>query len=101
MILNAQGKPSGEAFIQLDGEQAATNLANHKNGKSLYAGARRFIVEVIQCSGEDMNLVLMGILSSNLTSTSAHGHFPYTQHVMHHNTNIPMTKNEQIPTSNL
>ena len=41
-------------------------MSHYKNGKSLKYGDRRYSIEVIQCSGEEMNMVLMGILPSNL-----------------------------------
>lgn len=68
MILNSQGQPAGEAFIQLDGEQSAFNVCNHKNGKFMYLSGKKFHIEVLQCSGEEMNLVLLGLLPSNLTN---------------------------------
>jgi hypothetical protein len=38
----------------------------HKNGKCLYFTNKKYFVEVIQCSGEEMNLVLMGVYPSSL-----------------------------------
>ena len=32
----------------------------------MYFANRKYFIEVIQCSGEEMNLVLMGVLPSNL-----------------------------------
>ncbi len=61
-----QGQPSGEAFIQFDGELSSFNASNHKNGKCMYFGSKKYFIEVIQCSGEEMNLVLLGLLPSNL-----------------------------------
>ena len=66
MVLNAHGQPSGEAFIQFDSEQSAFNVSTYKNCKFMYYSGRKFFLEVIQCSGEDMNLVLMGVLPSSL-----------------------------------
>ena len=66
MIFNAQGQPSGEAFIQFDSESASFNVTNHKNGKCMYFNGKKHFVEAIQCSGEEMNMVLMGLLPSNL-----------------------------------
>jgi hypothetical protein len=42
------------------------NASNHKNGKCMYFGNKKYFIEVIQCSGEEMNLVLLGLLPSNL-----------------------------------
>ena len=39
----------------------------------MYFGGKKYYIEVIQCSGEEMNLVLMGILPSNLINTYASG----------------------------
>lgn len=66
MILNAHGQPSGEAFIQFDSEQSSHNVATHKNSKCMYFSNKKYFIEVLQCSGEEMNLVLMGVLPSNL-----------------------------------
>lgn len=66
MIFNAQGQPSGEAFIQFDGEISSLNVSNHKNGKCMFFNGKKYFIEVIQCSGEEMNLVLLGLLPSNL-----------------------------------
>ena len=51
MIFNAQGQPSGEAFIQLDSESASFNVSNHKNGKCMYFNGKKHFLEAIQCSG--------------------------------------------------
>jgi epithelial splicing regulatory protein 1/2 len=67
MIFNAQGQPSGEAFIQFDSELSSFNVTNHKNGKYMFFSGKKFYIEVLQCSGEEMNLVLLGVLPSNLT----------------------------------
>lgn len=66
-----KGQPSGEVFIQLDGEQSSQNAVLHKNGKAMFFMGQKFVIEVTQCSGEEMNLVLMGLLSSNLTNQSS------------------------------
>jgi hypothetical protein len=68
MIYNAQGHPSGEAFIQMNGELSAYNSSTHKNNKYIFFSGKKYYIEVIQCSGEEMNLVLMGIVPSNLLS---------------------------------
>jgi len=53
-----QGVPTGEAFVQMDSEYAAELAATTKT-KKLYIinGAKRYM-EVIQCSGDDMNVAL-------------------------------------------
>lgn len=71
MIFNAQGHPSGEAFIQFDSELSSFNVSNHKNGKCMFFAGKKFYLEVLQCSGEEMNLVLLGVLPSNLTCFSS------------------------------
>ncbi|XP_052230014.1 epithelial splicing regulatory protein 1-like isoform X1 [Dreissena polymorpha] len=64
MVYSAQGEPSGEAFIQMSSEEAAQLTAINRNRRQIiYAGKKR-VIEVIQCSGEDMNLVLTHGISS-------------------------------------
>lgn len=41
------------------------NASIHKNGKCFFFANKKCFVEVIQCSGEEMNLVLMGIYPSS------------------------------------
>jgi len=53
-----QGTPSGEAFIQMDSEKSAESTALTKNRKLMFVGGTRRYVEVIQCSGDEMALVL-------------------------------------------
>ena len=62
-----KGQASGESFIQFDGEQSSLNASMHKNGKCLFFANKKFFIEVLQCSGEEMNLVLMGIYPSYLS----------------------------------
>lgn len=50
----------------MDTEQAAFNSSNHKHNKYLFFSGKKYFIEVIQCSGEEMNLVLMGLVPSNL-----------------------------------
>ncbi|CAF4327937.1 unnamed protein product [Rotaria sp. Silwood2] len=66
MVYNAHGQPSGEAFIQMNSEAASFNAAAHKNNKYLFFNGRKRYIEVIQCSGEDMNHILLGLVPSNL-----------------------------------
>ncbi|ESO06931.1 hypothetical protein HELRODRAFT_139357, partial [Helobdella robusta] len=59
MVYNSRGMPSGEAFIQMDGEQSAEITSLAKNKKVMYTqGGRKNYIEVIQCSGDEMNLLL-------------------------------------------
>ncbi|CAG2055762.1 unnamed protein product [Timema podura] len=60
MVYNAQGQPSGEAFIQMDSEQSAFMTAQNKHHRYMFFGKKQRYIEVFQCSGEDMNLVLTG-----------------------------------------
>ena len=95
-IKKIQGQASGEAFIQFDGEQSSFNATVHKNGKCLFFGNKKFFIEVLQCSGEEMNLVLMGIYPSNLSN------IPQQQspsHFFNNNFSSSMYKKETIKTS--
>ncbi|XKL59479.1 hypothetical protein PGB90_000495 [Kerria lacca] len=60
MVYNAQGQPSGEAFIQMDSEQSAFAAAQMRHHRYMYFGKKQRYIEVFQCSGEDMSLVLSG-----------------------------------------
>ncbi|KAG8441816.1 hypothetical protein GDO86_010844 [Hymenochirus boettgeri] len=56
MVLNHQGRPSGDSFIQMkssDRAYLASQKCHKKTMKDRY-------VEVFQCSAEEMNFVLMG-----------------------------------------
>jgi epithelial splicing regulatory protein 1/2 len=55
-----QGQFNGEAFIQMDSETAAQASAQQKHHKVMMFGKKQRYIEVFQCSGEDMNLVLNG-----------------------------------------
>nr|CAI5857486.1 unnamed protein product [Callosobruchus analis] len=65
MVYNAQGQPSGEAFIQMDSEHSAFVAAQLKHHHYMTFGKKQRYIEVFQCSGEDMNLVLTGGLPSH------------------------------------
>uniref|UniRef100_A0A915KAL6 RRM domain-containing protein n=1 Tax=Romanomermis culicivorax TaxID=13658 RepID=A0A915KAL6_ROMCU len=74
MVLNAQGHPSGEAFIQLDGEMAAAAAAADRHNKYMQIGKKQRYIEVFQCSADDMNLVLTGptaLQTSLITAANA------------------------------
>ncbi|XP_069509636.1 epithelial splicing regulatory protein 2 isoform X3 [Ambystoma mexicanum] len=56
MVLNQQGRPSGDAFIQMKSSDRAFIVAQKCHKKMM----KDRYVEVFQCSGEEMNFVLMG-----------------------------------------
>jgi len=102
MVYNAQGQPSGEAFIQMDSEQSAAVAANQRHHKYMtcingqtQVKKQRYI-EVFQCSIDDMNMVLTGgvpvqrsLLSpgaSLLPSPHAYGAYP-----------VPYLQSGQVP----
>ncbi|XP_069687458.1 RNA-binding protein fusilli isoform X7 [Periplaneta americana] len=68
MVYNAQGQPSGEAFIQMDSEQSAFLSAQQKHHRYMIFGKKQRYIEVFQCSGEDMNLVLTGGIPAGAVS---------------------------------
>ncbi|XP_045023270.1 RNA-binding protein fusilli-like isoform X1 [Daphnia magna] len=69
MVYNAQGQPSGEAFIQMDSEQSSFQAAHQRHHRYMVFGKKQRYIEVFQCSGEDMHVVLTGGLA--LPSTPA------------------------------
>ncbi|XP_018320857.1 RNA-binding protein fusilli isoform X2 [Agrilus planipennis] len=71
MVFNAHGQPSGEAFIQMDSEQSAYNAAQQKHHRYMIFGKKQRYIEVFQCSGEDMNLVLAGGISAPVSPAKA------------------------------
>ncbi|XP_060536647.1 RNA-binding protein fusilli [Cylas formicarius] len=71
MVYNAQGQPSGEAFIQMDSEQSAFITAQQKHHRYMTYGKKQRYIEVFQCSGEDMNLVLTGGLPAPVSPAKA------------------------------
>ncbi|XP_055597786.1 RNA-binding protein fusilli-like isoform X2 [Uranotaenia lowii] len=60
LVYNAQGQFNGEAFIQMDSEAAAFQSAQQKHHKNMMFGKKQRYIEVFQCSGDDMNMVLNG-----------------------------------------
>uniref|UniRef100_A0A0K2U021 RRM domain-containing protein n=1 Tax=Lepeophtheirus salmonis TaxID=72036 RepID=A0A0K2U021_LEPSM len=60
MVYNSQGQPSGEAFIQMNSEQSASQAALFKHHKFMNFGKKQRYIEVFQCSGMDMNFFLTG-----------------------------------------
>ncbi|KMQ93883.1 rna-binding protein fusilli [Lasius niger] len=63
MVYNAQGQPSGEAFIQMDSETSAYACASQRHHRYMIYGKKQRYIEVFQCSGDDMNLVLTGAVT--------------------------------------
>ncbi|XP_004520961.1 RNA-binding protein fusilli [Ceratitis capitata] len=70
MVINAQGQPSGEAFIQMDSEESARLCALRKHNQFMMFGKKYRYIEVFQCSGDDMNMVLNGGLQSPVSVTT-------------------------------
>ncbi|XP_059089266.1 epithelial splicing regulatory protein 1-like isoform X1 [Tigriopus californicus] len=70
MVYNAQGQPSGEAFIEMTTEHAAFQAATHRHHRNMTFGKKQRYIEVFQCSGEDMNYVLTGNSLPGVTSSS-------------------------------
>lgn len=54
----------------MDSEAAAFNAAAHKNNKYMFFNGKKRYIEVIQCSGEDMNHILLGLVPSDLIPTN-------------------------------
>ncbi|XP_067628955.1 RNA-binding protein fusilli-like [Eurosta solidaginis] len=75
MVINSQGQPSGEAFIQMDSEESARLCALRKHNQFMMFGKKYRYIEVFQCSGDDMNMVLNGGLQSPV-ATAPHLHHP-------------------------
>ncbi|XP_017040588.1 RNA-binding protein fusilli isoform X4 [Drosophila ficusphila] len=76
MVINAQGQPSGEAFIQMDLEESARLCAQRKHNQFMVFGKKFRYIEVFQCCGDDMNMVLNGGLASPVAQPPPphHGH---------------------------
>uniref|UniRef100_A0A667XA40 Epithelial splicing regulatory protein 1 n=1 Tax=Myripristis murdjan TaxID=586833 RepID=A0A667XA40_9TELE len=62
MVLNQQGRPSGDCFIQMTSAERSFMASQrlHKQVMSSQRGANSRYVEVFPCSAEEMGLVLMG-----------------------------------------
>jgi len=78
MVYNAQGTPSGEAFIQMDCERSSELSALTKHKKFMLIQGKKRYIEVIQCSGEDMNLVLTNGLNGLNVLNAMSGLMPST-----------------------
>ncbi|XP_053633545.1 epithelial splicing regulatory protein 1 isoform X7 [Cherax quadricarinatus] len=73
MVYNAHGQPSGEAFIQMDSEHSAFLAAQQRHHRYMIFGKKQRYIEVFQCSGEDMNMVLTGGLPAQRPVVSPGG----------------------------
>ncbi|XP_077431067.1 epithelial splicing regulatory protein 1 isoform X2 [Vanacampus margaritifer] len=73
MVLNQQGRPSGDCFIQMTSPERALSASQqlHKHVMSCQHGPNSRYVEVFPCSAEEMGLVLMG---GSLSHTHTHTH---------------------------
>nr|XP_057939386.1 epithelial splicing regulatory protein 1 isoform X3 [Doryrhamphus excisus] len=73
MVLNQQGRPSGDCFIQMTSAERALSASQqlHKHIMSCQRGPNSRYVEVFPCSAEEMGLVLMG---GSLSHTHTHTH---------------------------
>ncbi|XP_028325781.1 epithelial splicing regulatory protein 1 isoform X3 [Gouania willdenowi] len=73
MVLNQQGRPSGDCFIQMTSAERALLASQrlHKHMMSSQRGANSRYVEVFPCSAEEMSLVLMG---GSLSHMHTHTH---------------------------
>jgi len=80
IFLFTQGQPSGEAFIQMDSENAACNAATYKHSKYLFFNGKKRYIEVLQCSGEEMNQILLGLVPSNLIPTNIQAQTMFSPH---------------------
>ncbi|KAK7886772.1 hypothetical protein WMY93_026393 [Mugilogobius chulae] len=76
MVLNQQGRPSGDCFIQMTSAERALVASQrlHKHVMTSQRGQNSRYVEVFPCSAEEMGLVLMGgSLSHTHTRTQRSG----------------------------
>ncbi|KAM9353296.1 epithelial splicing regulatory protein 1 isoform 2-T2 [Symphorus nematophorus] len=73
MVLNQQGRPSGDCFIQMTSPERALQASQrlHKHVMSSQRGSNSRYVEVFPCSADEMGLVLMG---GSLSHTHTHTH---------------------------
>ncbi|XP_077384047.1 epithelial splicing regulatory protein 1 isoform X2 [Festucalex cinctus] len=73
MVLNQQGRPSGDCFIQMMSAERALSASQqlHKHVMSCQHGPNSRYVEVFPCSAEEMGLVLMG---GSLSHAHTHAH---------------------------
>ena len=64
----------------MDSEGASYNATTHKNNKYLFFNGKKRYLEVLQCSGEDMNHILLGLVPSNLIPTNIQRQSMYSPH---------------------
>jgi hypothetical protein len=64
----------------MDSEGASFNAATHKNNKYMFFNGKKRYIEVLQCSGEDMNHILLGLVPSNLIPTNIQRQTMYSSH---------------------
>lgn len=77
----------------MNSENAAFNAATYKNSKYLFFNGKKRYIEVLQCSGEEMNQILLGLVPSNLIPTnlqtqtmfSPHRGYSIDHHLLHFN----------------
>jgi epithelial splicing regulatory protein 1/2 len=64
----------------MDSEGASFNAATYKNNKYMFFNGKKRYIEVLQCSGEDMNHILLGLVPSNLMPTNIQRQPIYSSH---------------------
>ncbi|CAF3479394.1 unnamed protein product [Adineta steineri] len=99
MVYNAHGQPSGEAFIQMDSEAASFNAATHKNNKYMFFNGKKKYIEILQCSGEDMNHILLGLVPSNLIPQNIQRQPMYSPHRAQSLVPISTLQQQMLPPS--
>lgn len=52
----------------------------HKNNKYLFFNGKKRFIEVLQCSGEEMNQILLGLVPSNLIPNNVQRQSVYSSH---------------------
>lgn len=70
LIYKAEGTPSGEAFIQMMSESAARTAVLTKHNRTMFLLNTKRSIEVIQCSGDEMTVILNNGLSDTIVSPS-------------------------------
>ena len=64
----------------MDSEAASFNVSAHKNNKYMFFNGKKRYIEVLQCSGEDMNNILLGLVPSNLMTPNVQRQPMYSPH---------------------
>ena len=91
-----QGQPSGEAFIQMDSETSAFLAAQQKHHRYMLHFKKQRYIEVFQCSGDDMNLVLTGNTQQPPQNQQPNKHLLSMVTHPHHHHQL-LTSNQQFP----